>query len=497
MNGDGPPAPPAWLHDVLRAPAELAPALHAVLGGELESVVVDSPAFALRAIEILKRDGGGRLTFVQEPDVPVAPHASIEAPGVAGRLVDLIEVEPRFRPLAESVLGHVIVADDLNAAMAASNLNGRGTLFVTREGDVLNPGRMIAGGSMMDGAAAMRAADAMAREAAERELAAAEEDYRAAAARLAEHQSSRETAAQAVSAAVSRARNCERLLAEHRDATVNAERAIALAQAEATNHRRRLGEIAEAIVGSNARLEELALSEQDGRSRLAAVREEFNQRRSGADRLTTAVAEAAAHVEARKEQIAAMQRDLRYAIETANQIDAQIGEHQAGLERSRTERADFERELNSIAQQHEAARVRETELTDAAQRLREECQERDRHLEAARATLGEIREILQKLETESMESNLARERARTLSDELARSFREKFEADFDAVAAEIVPALDGRDAPADDTRVVDLRTRLERIGEVNLAADSEVKELEERAQTLSTERADLTGPCRT
>ena len=45
------------------------------------------------------------------------------------------------------MLGHVMVADDLHAALAASNLNGHGTVFVTRDGDLVAPGRMIAGGS--------------------------------------------------------------------------------------------------------------------------------------------------------------------------------------------------------------------------------------------------------------------------------------------------------------------------------------------------------------
>src|SRR5262249_19923357 len=167
MNGDGPPAPPAWLRDVLRPPSELAPALHAVLGDDMESVVVDSPAFALQAIEILKRDSAGRLSFVQEPDAPVAAHGAIQAQGISGRLVDMIAVEPRFRNLAETLLGHVLVADNLDSAMAASNLNGRGTVFVTRDGDVLDPGRMIAGGSAAE-PGVVRSADLVTRESAAR-----------------------------------------------------------------------------------------------------------------------------------------------------------------------------------------------------------------------------------------------------------------------------------------------------------------------------------------
>ena len=54
---------------------------------------------------------------------------------------------PGYVQLAEALLGHVMVAEDLRAALAASNLNGYGTVFVTREGDLLWPDRFISGGS--------------------------------------------------------------------------------------------------------------------------------------------------------------------------------------------------------------------------------------------------------------------------------------------------------------------------------------------------------------
>jgi chromosome segregation protein len=489
MNGERPMTPHAWLHDVLNAPAELAPALHAVLGGELESVVVDSPAFALRAIEILKRDQGGRLSFVPEPDVTATPHTAIEAPGVSGRLLDMISVEPRFRAVAEAMLGHVLVADDLNSAMAASNLNGRGTLFVTRDGDLLNPGRMIAGGSLTQNTP--QSGDARARETASHELALAEDEHRAAAERLAKCQSAREVAANDLTTARARVNECEHEVAQRRGAVAQADQESALAEAEAANARRRLAEIVESVTGGNARLGELATIEQDARARLGAIRDELAACRARTDRLMTAVAEAAARVDARKSELAALERDLRHAVETVTQIDAQIGEHHENLERSRTERVDFERELNTLAEQHEAARIRETELNASVERLRVECSECESNMETKREHLKTAHEELQRLEGEARGCELARERARTLSEELARSFREKFEADFDSVAAEIIPGLEGRDPAQDDARLLELRAKAERIGEVNLAADSEVKELEERAALLGTERADL------
>jgi chromosome segregation protein len=161
------------------------------------------------------------------------------------------------------------------------------------------------------------------------------------------------------------------------------------------------------------------------------------------------------------------------------------------LERSHTERADFERELETLSAQDVAAHARETELNAELSRLRAQCDASEHELESRRADFKHAQEALMALEADANECALKRERARALSEELLRAFIEKFGAEFDAMAAEIIPALDGRIAAEDDARIVDLRAKMERIGEVNLAADSEVKELEERASVLGTERADL------
>jgi chromosome segregation protein len=491
MNGDRPATPPSWLRDVLRAPAELAPALRAVLGEELESVVVDSPGFALRAIEILKHTQAGRLSFVQEPDAPAATHPAIEAPGVAGRLVDMIEVEPRFRPVAEAIIGHVMLADDLNCALAASNLNGHGTLFVTREGDLLEPGRMIAGGSSSDDREAGRIAERSARDQTAAELLRVEQEHHRLEARYAENCVARERCESALGDARHRAREAERILGERRGALARIEQSAALAEAQSASARKRMGEIAEAAGAANIRLEQLALEEQESRGRLAEMREEISARRHATEQLGSAAMEATARVEARKSEIASLERDRNHAIEAAAQVELQIAEITQSVDRARAERAEFEAELKKLSAQGEAARARQAELEEAVERMRSECAGRDAALDEKRSWLREVRERLQQLESDVMACNLRRERARTLSEELSRSFHEKFEAEFDDVAADLIVALDGRNCAADDARLVELRAKAERIGEVNLAADGEVKELEERSTVLTAEKSDL------
>ena len=86
LNGDRPLVTPALLLDAVKAPPAFEPALRAVLGETLDSVIAPSPEFALRAVEILKQRQGGRLSFIPEGDHalalttrPSTPPASSEA----------------------------------------------------------------------------------------------------------------------------------------------------------------------------------------------------------------------------------------------------------------------------------------------------------------------------------------------------------------------------------------------------------------------------------
>ncbi|MGH7923653.1 MAG: AAA family ATPase, partial [Candidatus Binatus sp.] len=348
LNGDRPATDPSILKQVVRAPLALEPALKAVLGDQMDAVIVESPQFALRAIEILKENRAGRMDFVQEPDAAIMPHPAISAPGIAGRLLEMLEVESRFSPVAEAMLGHVMLADDLHSALAASNLNGHGTVFVTRDGDLVMPGRMISGGSAEDNHVAV---DLAAIEAETRELARAEEEHRTRVGQFAAVRTERERADAALDQGRGRAREAERVGNEHRSALARAEQSVALAEAHGGNSRRRLSELADLIVKSNARLEELAKIEQEARARLGVMSAEIVSLRAAAEEIGAVMLEAASKVEARKSRLGALESELAHARREADALEAQIDEHRATLDRSHTERAEFERELETLSSQ--------------------------------------------------------------------------------------------------------------------------------------------------
>jgi chromosome segregation protein len=490
LNGDRPAIDPPALLEVLKVPAALEPALRAVMGEQLEAVVVDSPHFAVKAIDILKEQQGGRLSFVPEVTL-AAPAERIEAPGIAGRLVEMLEVEPRFAATAEALLGHVMVADNVAAALAAANLNGHGTVFVTRDGDLVNPGRVISGGSADCSPSAAEPEAVLSIDEARSALEQAAQAHSAAEQELAQRRAERARLESELGEARRAGAGYERNFDAARQALARIENQAALAEARRADAVRRLDEINQTVAASNLRLEELAIAEQKSRAELASMREELAAAKAAAEEVEQALAATAARVEARRATLKALEQELRHLRQLSAELEAQTATDDASLARLAIEKIEFEGELEKLAVQDAQNRQREVELGSEIARRRETVDDCEALVGQWRARLEEARERLARLEQEAVECSLHKERASALSEELERSFAEKFLAPFAAVADEMAAALAGRDADQDEQRIGELRARAERIGEVNLAAESEVRELEERATTLNTEKADL------
>jgi len=491
LNGDRPAVDPEILANVMRAPAELKPALSAVLGENLEAVIVDSEYFAAKAIDILKEKNGGRLSFIPEPEVGVPAHEAIAAPGIAGRLIDMIGVDPRYSNVVELMLGHVMLADDVRSALQASNLNGHGTLFVTRDGDLVSPGTIIRGGSAFRTEAAIETPPLKPIEEIEAELMHAEFEHETLKERLAQRTGARVDVAAALAATRGRAHEAERGAIAARGDAASAEQKVRMAHVVLDGSRKRFGEIREASITANARLEELARIEQGSRAQLAAMRDDVATRRAALEQLGAVMMEAASRVEARRSRLTALEQEFRHASVVTRDLENQIDESEARLVRAREERGEFESELAKLAEQDEEARLREAALSDALAQMETRCAECVAELEMRRAEFKQAQAELHAIETDAVNCAIKCERARTLIEELLRTFIEKFATEFDTMAAAIVAAIATRDGSADDARIAELRAKAERIGEVNLAAESEVRELEERSSKLQAERADL------
>ncbi|MGI5839132.1 MAG: chromosome segregation protein SMC [bacterium] len=140
------------LSELLRVPAEYETAVSTALGGAMQNIVTTDTKAAQSAVEYLKRHQGGRATFlplavVKPSPVPAKLAAAGQMPGIISFAASLVAAEPAYKPVLDYLLGHVLVAVNLESALAAAAATGHRYRIVTLEGELLSPGGSITGGT--------------------------------------------------------------------------------------------------------------------------------------------------------------------------------------------------------------------------------------------------------------------------------------------------------------------------------------------------------------
>jgi chromosome segregation protein len=140
--------------ELVKVPAEVEIAIETALGGALQNVVVETEADGREAIAFLKRRQLGRATFLPMNVVRGRSIADGEqnglkaAKGFVGIAVDLIQFEPAYQAIFASLLGNVVIAETLEDANHIAAKGQYRYRVVTLEGDVVNPGGSMTGGSL-------------------------------------------------------------------------------------------------------------------------------------------------------------------------------------------------------------------------------------------------------------------------------------------------------------------------------------------------------------
>ena len=129
-------------------------AIETALGASMQSIVVDTQEQGKSAIEMLKRRDAGRATFLPIDTIKSydLKHKPDGEDGYLGTAFELSRFEPRFTGIFSNLLGRTVVAETLSDAVAMSKKNDNQLRIVTLDGQMIN-----AGGSMTGGSAAKNA----------------------------------------------------------------------------------------------------------------------------------------------------------------------------------------------------------------------------------------------------------------------------------------------------------------------------------------------------
>ena len=136
---------------VISVPKEYGVAIETALGSAMQNIVTETDEDAKRAIRYLKSVDGGRATFL--PLNTIKPRELREngledCYGFVGVAANLCSCDNKYNGILYSLLGKIVIAEDLNCATTIAKKYSYRFKIVTLDGQVVNAGGSLTGGSL-------------------------------------------------------------------------------------------------------------------------------------------------------------------------------------------------------------------------------------------------------------------------------------------------------------------------------------------------------------
>ncbi len=137
--------------DIIKVDKKYETAIETALGGNIQNIVTKNEETAKKLIEFLKEGKLGRATFLPMDSVSnpqkIKAIEVLDEKGVIGLAHTLVETEPQYALVAESLLGRFVVVDTVDNATKIARKYNYTIRMVTLEGEFLAPGGAISGGA--------------------------------------------------------------------------------------------------------------------------------------------------------------------------------------------------------------------------------------------------------------------------------------------------------------------------------------------------------------
>lgn len=127
-------------------------AIETALSNAIQNIVTETENDAKQAINFLKNNKGGRATFLPVATIKAREfkeHGFEDMLGYVGIASDLVTTDKKYTEIIKYLLGGCVVAEDIDSAVAIAKKFGYRIKVVTLDGQVVNPGGSLTGGSLV------------------------------------------------------------------------------------------------------------------------------------------------------------------------------------------------------------------------------------------------------------------------------------------------------------------------------------------------------------
>ncbi len=482
---------------LIHVPDQYAVAIEIALGGAMQNLVVERDEDGKNAINYLKRRDGGRATFL--PMNTVRPSdfrdKGVEREdGFVGMGDELISFDREYANIFSNLLGRVVIAQDMDKALAMARKFGHRFRIVTLDGQVLNAGGSMTGGSVSRSAGILSRANELGR--LNQQKAGLAADLKTAADELSKAQREVTAAQYELDAATAQLREAEDAVLKYSERVDSAQVQLADIElrrqtlaAERTQVRRRMEENTSNTAQAKARIEMLEGS-------AAALRSESEAKAQGRTALqekVTKLNEESAQYSAR---IAGMEGEQSALCQSIDELE-RMREEMSGDTASRTAMiGEFEQQndyltrriqeeeerlqtLKAASQEGAAAirRLNDEKLALEGKRVQADKQAKDKNNELITME-REVGFLEQKNAANAMEEEQVKNKlwdSYELSSEAARLQRVELES-----------------VPKAQRRIGELKKSIAALGSINPTAVEEFARVNERYTYFTGQRDDVT-----
>ncbi|MDE5412998.1 chromosome segregation protein SMC [Alkalihalobacterium chitinilyticum] len=486
--------------ELINVPKQYETAIEIALGGATQHVVVESEGAGRQAITFLKKNGFGRATFLPLPVIKGRTirgdliHQINSHEAFIGIASQLVGYDGRYEQIMGNLLGHVIIAKNLEGANDLARKIGYSYRIVTLDGDVVNPG-----GSMTGGAIKQKSTPLLGRQ---REL----EDLTEKLTGMEEKTIKLETYVKELKQQLQKS---ETMLQEQREAGETAREL----EREARNLLREV-ELEEKSVNDRLALfdrEQAMLTKDEDAAvrRLEALSTELKQSAATTSLLESQVKEIEAkqklqqtsketmqdeltdlkvHIAKEEERLANQRDKVERLVHEVEEIGTVLRDNEEQYWLLENEMSDSTNGEGHLEMKIEASRKKKDDTITIISNLRQERTEKQQSLDGLEVTLKVEKGHLKLVLDEFHQCEVQKNRYDVQLDNLLSHLREEYELSYEAAQDEhplLMPAEEAK------TKVKLIKLAIEELGTVNLGAIEEYDRVSERHQFLHEQKEDL------
>ncbi|MBR6479174.1 MAG: chromosome segregation protein SMC [Clostridia bacterium] len=484
------------LSKIISVKDEYTVAIETALGNNLQNIVVDSDADAKKAVRFLKETNGGRATFLP---ISAIKHKPLEEKGLDDcfGFVDiasnLVKADKKYDEIVKNQLCRTVVVEDLDAAVTMGKKYNHRFKIVTLDGQVINAGGSITGGSKV------KQAGMLARSGNIEELKKSLEKDRK---NLSELEASFKTTSEELAKAKADLEASEADLITANEEKVHAESALKLVEGqiqgildavkeldqEQENDKLRIKELEKLIAASEkeeSELTEKAKETEDKIAELTGSKEDLRIKREEiaekSKELEVAEVALSKDIQANRDIIESLTAASESSTSKEDAFNAEIKALEELNATTEKEIEDLKAEVVSIKEGNVSAEQKIDDLTAERQKA-----------EADSTGLRQL-ERDKGLERERLSNDLAR-----LSEQKANMLREYEETEnrlyeeYQLTRREAAEVSDPAENPKETkANLNEVKNKIKALGSVNVGAIEEYKEVSERYELMSTQLSDI------